>query len=179
VRALPLLLLTGALTGCPTEPEPEPEPIWLVDHHAWEYVEDPADDPLDDRPDPIECLDTAWSYEFIGEGSLELRTIDCNYLAVRQPALTDVAAGEELHVRLWHHELTAADPAEAHAAIVAQGEVIWEIRHDIPGDSGMDAPTWAAEEDIDAGDEIVFHLHNHGTNTWNFIELSVLQTEAR
>ncbi len=173
MRTAPLLVIAALAAGCP-EPPPDPEPVSLIDHDLWTLL-DEADDPFaSHRPDPVDCPDTAWGYEFIGEDALEVRTDSCNYLSVAQPSEAAVAAGDELHVRLWHHSLSAAEDAVAHAAIAIDGEVIWEVEHAIPGDSGMDAPFWDAEADYDAGAEVVFHLHNHGNNTWNFIELSVL-----
>ncbi len=145
----------------------------LVDHDAWTLVS-AADDPFDDRPADLECSDLSWSNEDLGgEPSLEVATDSCDYLTVSQPSRAAGAAGDELHVRLWHYSLNNFEEAEAHAAITIGGEVVFEVEHEIPGDSGMDAPYWEAPSDFDAGDEVLFHLHNHGSNTWNFIELSV------
>lgn len=168
--------LLAALAGCPSaEPDDDDsdEPVSLVDHDDWVAV-DPADDPFDDRPDTIDCVATAWGYEFIGEDALEVRTNTCDYLTVAQPSLAGGSAGDEMHIRLWHHQLTNFEAAESHIAVSVGGELMWEVRHAIPGDSGMDAPYFDSPIDFEVGDEVLFHLHNHGSNTWNFIELSVL-----
>ncbi|MCP4873289.1 MAG: hypothetical protein GY898_31750 [Proteobacteria bacterium] len=176
MRLCPAILLALALVGCGTGTDDDDTaagPVWLVDHDDWAEL-GADDDPFDDRLDDIECLETAWGYEFIGEDAFEVRTNTCDYITVAQPSLAAGRVGDEMHLRLWHHQLTNFEEAEAHAAVSIGGELVWEVRHGIPGDSGMDSPYWDSETDFEAGDEVLFHLHNHGSNTWNFIELSVL-----
>ena len=39
------------------------------------------------------------------DGALEVETGYCNYLSLGQPSLADVAAGDTLHLVLWHGNL--------------------------------------------------------------------------
>lgn len=41
----------------------------------------------------------------------------------------------------------------------------------IPSESGMIAPTVVAPKAYPRGTPVYFHLHNHGQNTWNLLEL--------
>jgi len=166
-----LTLLYGPLGCRGATPPREPGPLVAPD--AWEWV-DAAEDPFSDRPSAVSCDEGAWLMEAIGpDDSLSVDTTDCDYLAVRQPALLDVEPGDELFVRLWHYDLSAGADAEAHAALWFGGALSWEDRVPIPSESGMLAPEWAAEVAVSAGEDIYFHLHNHGANSYNLIEVSV------
>ena len=45
-------------------------------------------------------------------------------------------------------------------------EVLFEQHPEIPGEAEL----WDHEKELDldheAGDQVLFHLHNHGTNSW-------------
>ena len=155
------------LVGCIPRPEAQ-----LVDAVRWAEVASP-DDPFDDRPDGSFCETGAWLPEDLNlELSLGVDTGDCNYLTVVQPLLADVIPGDELYMRLWHYELIAGRPAQAHAALWADGQVLWDVWVPIPSESGMVAPRWISQIYLEEGTPIMFHLHNHGANSWNLIEVS-------
>ncbi len=153
----------------------------LVDHDAWVAV-DPADDPFDDRPDDVDCARLAWTVETLGDApSLEVDTTSCDYLAVGQPTIADAAVGETVEVRLWHDELVAADPAETHVALAVDGAVVWETRLPVPAgeprEGAMVIATRELDEPIAEGAAVVFHLHNHGENSYNLVHFRRLAPE--
>jgi hypothetical protein len=158
-------------TGSDADAGPTGTP--LVSNDAWAPV-DEADDPLKDhRPDSVECPDEAVTTEDLqGESTRTVDTTKCNYYTAQQPLLEAVEEGEELSVRVWHFDLTYMAPTEAHVALLIDGSVVWEERVPIPsGGGGLLSKTWQAEADYPAGATVTLHLHNHGSNTWNFIEL--------
>lgn len=161
---LPLLLLTACTPR---------EVASLVDHEAWELAD--ADDPWPDhRPDPVECSPLSWSVEDTGgQESLEVDTEDCDYLVVGQDSVAGAQAGDTLRFRLWHFDLFDFEDAEAHAGITLGGVTWFEETVPIPSDSEMLIVEVPLDEPLDAGLPVVFHLHNHGANVWNLIELSV------
>lgn len=164
MRWLVLLLL---MTGC-VEPR---EASTLVDHGAWELSS--ADPWPDHAPDPIECGPLAWSAENSGgEPSLEVRTDDCNYLVVEQPTLAELLPGDQLQFRLWHFDLIQFEPATGHAALSIGGVVYVDEEIAIPGEAEMIIREVFVDEEVPAGAPVVFHLHNHGANTWNLVEIS-------
>jgi hypothetical protein len=133
----------------------------------------PEQDPFDDRPALVSCPHTAVAPEALGgEGSLSVDTGSCNYLTVAQPTLDDVAVGETLKVRLWHFELSASEPAEAHAAVLLDGLYILNERVPIPAAGGLIVRQIQVTRAIAAGTPVYFHLHNHGTNYWALVEVS-------
>lgn len=155
---------------------PSPE---LVEVTAWS-PSDPADDPfVEHRPPEVRCPDAGWQVE---GGSLEVSTGACHYLSVEQVLLRDVAGGEPITVNLWHQALHADYGAIGHAALVvgdgAGAEVLWEREVLIPGPSAIWQDQVQARRDLAAGERVIFHLHNHGANTWNLGSVLVGDDDA-
>ncbi len=149
-----------------------------MDPSLWTLTAE-ADDPFSDRPASFTCADDAWGAELIGpEMSLHLDTEDCAYLTVQQPSLMEIREGDLLFLRLWHYELTSSDGGEGHAALMTGAGLLWEEYIPIPAESGMSAPEWEADVNLPEGEIIWFHLHNHGSNSWNLIEVSDTPVES-
>lgn len=173
-------ILCGCLaTGCAAEPAVEVprEPRALVNPFDWTAL-GAADDPFaDHRPDDAACPEASWGGEpFAEQYALEVQTGPggCGWLSARQPILSAVAAGDMIRIRVWHFALEPEAPgerAEAHVALALGGEVIWQRRVPIPGEGGLLLDTVAAPRTLAAGAPLVFHLHNHGANTWNLLEV--------
>jgi hypothetical protein len=164
MRAVFLLSLPG-LSACASAPEGV-----LVTADGWVWT---TDDPFIDGPDSVSCEDDAWGVEsFDDEVALEVDTSLCNFLSVEQAVLVDVSTRDEIYVRLWHDDLSASEPAEGHAALWADGQVLWEQWVPIPSESEMLAPSFTPDQALAAGSRIVFHLHNHGSNNWTLLEVT-------
>jgi hypothetical protein len=166
----PLLLLVALLplAGCPEPREAGP----LVDHASW--TTDAVDPWPDHAPDVVDCSALSWSDETTGgEPSLEVRTDSCNYLVVGQGSIREALEGDDLQVRLWHYDLVQFEPATAHAALQVAGLTVFEAEIPIPSSAEMVVQDFALDRDLPEGSPVVFHLHNHGANTWNLVEVSV------
>jgi hypothetical protein len=173
-RVRRMVALTTLLSGCV-----DPDPVSLVDHSLWSEV-GAADDPWDDRPDPVDCSPLGWYPEdFGGEASLQILTGLCNYLTLEQPSAVAIAEGDLLHLRLVHFDLYATQrywrpyAPEAHVALTVDDQLVWEHRIPIPATADVYRPYVSAPFAAPEGAPVRFHLHNHGANTWNFIEASV------
>ena len=83
------------------------------------------------------------------------------------------AERDVLELRLWHSNLEADEPAEAHAALRIADELVWEDYIPIPTDSAMMTARIEHHPAFAQGAPVVFHLHNHGSNSWNLLEVSV------
>jgi hypothetical protein len=165
------------LVGCgplPDEDLEEPEAETrvldpeLVDVHAW-TLSGAEDDPFPDhRPSEVRCPDVGWQVEGT---SLEVDTGACLYLSVEQPLMRDVDRGEHIVVDMWHQPLHAAVGGFGHVALVVgegpDAELLWEREVFIPGPSEIWSDAIEAPRALAAGERVVFHLHNHGANTWN------------
>jgi hypothetical protein len=181
VRRIASLLLIVTLCGCQDdgecrEPPPDPEFVTLIDHAAWEAT--PAqDDPLvDHRPATVVCPIDGWIVE--ENGGLEINTNSCNYVALRQSSVRAISACSMLRIEFYHFDLLAPEPALAHAAMLIDGQVVWEKEFMIPGGSTAFKAMVYEEEfpspiAAPAGAEVMLHLHNHGQNTYTLLDFMV------
>jgi hypothetical protein len=145
----------------------------LLSPEGWTMV-DAGDDPFTDRPASVDCS-TAWvgAETLSGERVLGVETGYCNYATMLEPTRRDVRAGETIKVRLWHFELSAPEPAEAHAALLIAGLPVLDERIAIPQPGAFSVKELRVERAIPAGAPAYFHLHNHGQNSWALVEVSV------
>jgi hypothetical protein len=147
--------------------------VSLVSPDHWTLL-DAGADPFDDRPAVVDCLPAGVAAEVLGdERVLGIETGWCGYLTAQQPTRRAVAVGEVLKVRLWHFELTAPEPAEAHAVLQIDGLRVLDERIAIPQPGALIVKQLRVERAIAAGAPVQFHLHNHGANTWALVEVSV------
>ncbi|MFB6265317.1 MAG: hypothetical protein ABEL76_17085 [Bradymonadaceae bacterium] len=146
----------------------------LISHASWSRTS-ASDDPLaSHRPETVDCPDDASGREQLqGDASLAVKTDQCNYYSGQQSLLAPIEKGDRLRARLFHFDLTSDRTAEAHVAILLDGAVAWEKRLTIPADGKVDSdvlvPSWKASSSFDTGATVTFHLHNHGSNQWNFV----------
>lgn len=177
VRAL-LVVGCVACVACvacdAASPADDAEAAMRLDPHAWAAV-DAVDDPyLERRPAEVECAEGEGfvAESFADGGALEVRTERCNWLSVSQPAPVDLPAGAVFTVRLWAIDLSAPAPAVATIGVAIDGEPAWSREIPIPSATELIVDTWTSERPIPAGTSIVFHVDNHGANTYSLVELS-------
>ncbi len=147
----------------------------LVDLEAFTVVSHEAADPFRDQaPSDANCDLATTGYElFGGEPSFGVDTMRCGYVTAEARALTHIAEGDQIHIRLWHFDLIAPEAATATVAIAVRGETLYEQFLAIPGPSGLDAPYFEAPFDAETGDPVHFHVRNHGSNSYALLELTV------
>jgi hypothetical protein len=146
----------------------------LIDHQKWTVLSDSEDPFIANKPQAEPCVAEAFGYElFAEEPSFTVRSQGCAYITVAQPVVTSCCAGETVHLRFWHYNLSNIDGAsEAVAAVALDGQTIWEETFPIPSPSGLSAPYIELESELAEGTRMEFHLRNHGMNSWNLIEVS-------
>ena len=151
-------------------------PVSLIDQTAWVDTPEASDPLADHRPPMLDCGIAAWFLE-AGDTVLEMDTGVCDYMSLEQPMLVGVEEGQTLGLEMFHFDLTAPEPAEAHIALLLGETVVWERVIPIPGGPGGSAPaevwqeTFSSEVSAPAGTPLRLHLHNHGQNTWNLTEI--------
>lgn len=148
--------------------------VWLslIDPTAWVPTHANDDPAADHRPERIDCIG---GYAPEGAG-IEVSTDQCNYLSISQPIAVPIAAGEAMRIQTWWQSLASTMPAQGHIALFVDDDLQWEEFVAIPGPADARDIRWAADHDISAGATITLHLHNHGANTWQFNDFSVLQS---
>jgi hypothetical protein len=145
-------------------------PVPLVVPESWGQA-GAADDPFaDHRPALVQC-----EIGFDVETNLfEVDTELCRYGAFVQPTLAAIHAGDELEVVLLHDALYFAEgEAVAHVAIAFGSQPAWQTELAIPAAAGQVRETWTAAADVEIGSPVHFHLHNHGTNNYRVVALTV------
>lgn len=162
-------------SGCAPHDAADGTTTMIIDPVGWEIVEG-ADDPYAaERPADVTCLPVGVTQEdFGGQPGLEVATGLCDWVSVRQPSTARVPAGAEVLLRLWHFELSAAEPGEARLAVWIDGAEVWERRIPIPSDSGLVRASWTMPREAAEGAPIVFHVDNHGANTYTLLEISAV-----
>ena len=154
----------------------------LVDHTLWTVL-GPSDDPFGGGPRRCGPEDLVLE-DFSGESSLSVSTRRCSWMTVTQPSLAPLHPGDALNVRLWYFSQTLFDAAEA-TLVVEVGEIggtdgpgslRWTTTVPLPTPSALAYDTLPVSRELPAGTPIWWHVHNHGENTWNLIEVSVTRS---
>lgn len=145
----------------------------LIDHGHWVQIEASEEDPLAaHRPSTITCGVAGWYEE---NAIIEIDTNFCNYLALRQDTLAAITEGAQVRLGFYHFDLVAPEPALAHVAVLVDGQLLHEQEIAIPGTAMVYALELEAPFSAPIGSELVFHLHNHGQNTWALQSISAEQ----
>jgi hypothetical protein len=167
------------LLGC-TASEPDDGVTSLRDDTYWVSLAAPDgwivatddDDPLPEhRPEPVVCSPHPW--HVVGEG-IEADTTECNYVSLTTPLTHDIEAGQPIAVDVWWSTLASVEPATGHLALFVGGQRLWETEVQIPGPADVRQFEFASPFSATAGEDVVFHLHNHGFNTWTLARFATL-----
>lgn len=141
----------------------------LVVPQAWQPTVAAEDPFAQERPSQVECA-LGWAVE---TGAFEVDTELCRYGAFSQPSRTRIHAGDTIELVMIHDALYAPQPATAHLAIALDDAIVWETELPIPSEPGLLRPSWTATADVARGTPVHYHVHNHGTNNYRLIDLTV------
>ena len=166
-------VLSACLAGCSSGAWGSPAP--LVTAEAWTLVL--ADDPFGEPPPGWACDPQGWGTEVFGvENSLVVRTQLCDFVSFAQPITAPLRAGDRLFVRAWHDPLTAWDTdageVAAHIGLAIGGTVVWGVEVPIPNVGQIVLADVPIDDDAPEGADAVFHVDNHGANTYHLLEVS-------
>lgn len=166
----------AALGGCANEPAPAAEKTnetfeTLVPLDAWSSVAR-VDDPfiIDPEAAPA-CVGPGFRLETDLQ-QLELDTGLCNWVTLSGSALFDVSADQELRLDFSHYNLEAAAPATAELRLSFPNCKVWTKQLPIPGAADVYEEQFASPCALKAGQPVLFHLHNHGQNTYQLQDLA-------
>jgi hypothetical protein len=90
-------------------------------------------------------------------------------VALVRTSSSEAPAGSEVRIRVWHEVLGADEPSRGYIGVAVQGEVGFEHEVQIPGPPGLIDGRFELPVDADLQTPVVFHLHNHGVNTWAIV----------
>lgn len=179
LAATALLAQVAVLAGCSTTAEPPPskaEPTFqtLVPLEGWSSVSR-ADDPfVTDLELAPACVGPGFRLETDTQW-LELDTGLCNWVTLTGDALFDVSTGQQLQLEFSHYNLEAAAPATAELQLSFPDCDVWAKELPIPGAAAVYKEQFASPCGLKAGQSVLFHLHNHGQNTYQLQSVSALR----
>ncbi len=173
----------ATLLGCaPTAGCPEDPPlISLIDHEEWKQVpmeEDPFAPGAEDEIYPCEERDITVE-QFNEVTSWSVITGSCNWATVSQPLPRDLAPGDELFVKLFWFSQRDFPGAVANVALAVGDDVVVSRQVEVPTEAALLETTALVPSDAPAGTPLIFHVGNHGTNSWNLIDVSLVNDVER
>lgn len=161
-----LLVLLACQPKEDSLPEGPTKFIDLVTPLAWQPVPAARDPLAHERPAEVECpLGIGYRHE---DNGFDIQTGPCNYGMFSQRTLAPVLRGAKLKLLIYHFDLVAREPAQAHAAVLLGEHVLWERMVDIPGKANAYNIEFVSDFSAPADTPIFFHVHNHGQNSWTF-----------
>lgn len=163
----------GSSSGAESSGGGAPGPaVPLVRAETWALATAAEDPFVDHRPTYVQC-EVGFDVE---TGLFEVSTELCLYGAFVQPSLAEIHAGDELEVVLLHDALYSAEgETVAHVAVALGSTVAWQVELPIPSEAGQVRQAWVAPDDVEIGSPVHFHLHNHGTNNYRLVSLTVAE----
>lgn len=149
----------------------EAVPTPIVEAAAWLRLADAEDPYRAERPvDLAPCREEGVITE---AGTLEVDTGKCDWATFAQPTLRRVEATDTLEVVGWYGNLVAPEPGEGRMVLRIGERELWDKRVSIPSTGGFVLERVTLDGPIEAGTPIVFHVHNHGANTWNLASIDI------
>lgn len=164
-----LLLLAPLVCSCGgAEPLAVAPASVLID--AAFVTQTPEDDPLPDHREGEVCKRDAW---YVEDQAIEVRTGPCRYASLEAAMTAPIPAQSRMRITFVWGALDSEVPARGHVALLAGDKILAEETVDIPGPAGASVNTIVTDEPITTGTPLVFHVHNHGANTWRLHDVSV------
>jgi hypothetical protein len=176
------LAFAGVLGGCSSHSDPAPattptpsesyQPLVLLSD--WSSVSRDDDPFVTDAGAPPPCVgpgfvverDTNW---------LEVDTGLCSWVTLKASAHSGVSQGQQLRLTVSHYDLNAGAPAEADLALRFEDCDAWSTTIPIPSAANVDRQQFASPCALNEGAAVLFHLNNHGQNTYQLQDLSSLR----
>lgn len=169
--------------GCDAEgPLPTCETVSLVDHEVWEPL--PMEmDPFQPAPgDRIyECREGIDTGPEVVNEELQFHVLTgfCNWATYTQPLEEPLAAGEQLYLKLLVYQQVEFPGVVATVGVAVGEEIVFTDELIVPtAESKFYDVAVPLSERHEAGEPICFHVGNHGTNSWNIIDLAVQRGDA-
>ena len=196
IVAVAVVVVVGLCAGCPPAAQCEKKDNMLK-NDAWTLVA-PADDPFaDDAPKPLViadenghfpvddadgdtphnvrvCGDAAVYTEVLdGDESLTVDTNICGWATTKETLALGVDEGATMFARVFYFQQVAPGIADAHLVFTVDNVPFWQETIPLPQPSTLIAKDFAAPFAAKEGAELMWHVDNHGVNTWNLFEMSV------
>lgn len=159
--------------ACGTAPV---EPRAWVSASAWDRVPAAADPWLTDVPADDPCDPLGWgSSTELGDPTFDVQTGQCDPLTAWAPTETAMGEDETLEIRIWHYALLSPGREPAIGRVEMRvGADAWSVEVPIPSEAGMIHEFWTPRLRYPPGTPVLFHLSNHGANSWHLFDVNVV-----
>ncbi|MCG8417433.1 MAG: hypothetical protein MJE77_05755 [Proteobacteria bacterium] len=140
---------------------------------AWQPVDAGSDPFVEHRPAAVDCP----SFGYGPEGQFfEINTGSCNYATFAQPLKLQPGCDAELSFVFWHLALWGPDGATAHVAVQIGDTLVWQQNLSLPVFEKANEVRVRLSDVFDGGffdpgEQVYFHVHNHGSNSYRIGEL--------
>lgn len=179
-----LAFVLGALTGSACTPPSCPEgPLLtsLIDHERWTPVAS-AEDPFEpaEGAEIFPCEERVMTVEQLGDRtSWSVITGTCNWATVSQPLPRELHEGDELRVEVFWFSQQDFPGAVATVGLATGDEIVLAHPVPVPGPGSLLDVTIRVPRDVPEGAPLCFHVGNHGTNSWNLLDVSLVEQPVR
>lgn len=132
-------------------------------------------DPDDQRPRLCETPTEVGPNTLGDEAVFDVDTFRCSWATLEQPLLQDIEGADRIRVRIFYFSQLATFLTEGRNVLTVGDQVVLDESVALPTESGLlgfEAPLPLSGAQ---GDRVVWHVANHGENSWNFIELSMVR----
>jgi hypothetical protein len=172
VVASAVIPVAACSTSATKKPERDLQPLVSLD--GWSSVAR-SDDPfiVDPAAAPA-CVGPGFRVE-TADAWVEIDTGLCNWVTLTQGARLAVSEGDELELQLSHYDLDAAAPSQAMLELRFGACKAWSTTIPIPRAAEVSRVPFDSPCALAAGESVLFHLHNHGQNTYQLRDLRVLR----
>ncbi len=176
LASLGLGLLGGCSSGSGPATTSAPEPTYqtLVALDGWSSVSRSDDPFVEDVAAAPACVGPGFYLEQQYHW-LEIDTGLCNWVTLSGGADSAVAKGQMLQLTVSHYDLTAAAPAEAELGLTLDDCEAWSKTIPIPSEAAVYKEQFASPCGLPERGSVLFHLNNHGQNTYQLQDLSSLR----
>ncbi len=106
-----------------------------------------------------------------GRHSWTLETGTCNWATVQQRLPAALQPGDELSMEVFWFSQTSFLGGVAHVGLALDDDVVFTTDVPIPSEGDLLNAVVPIEAAYPAGTNICFHIGNHGSNTWNLLDI--------
>lgn len=152
-----------------------PPRLSLIDHDKWRSVPPEEDVFAPAEGDEIyPCDERDIVVEDLGEiRTWSVTTGACNWATVSQPLPRALEAGEELLLEVFWFSQRDFPGGTARIGLALDDEIVFTKELQVPAEAELLETFVGVPRDMPRGTPVRFHIGNHGTNSWNLIDISV------
>ena len=106
-------------------------------------------------------------------GGVEVSTQQCGYITLSQPTLIDIKIDDLFELNIWHSPLLNDEVTEGMIILQVAQTILWSHTLSIPGPARSWTVRFPAPLNIPKDTPLLFHIRNHGANSYTLNDLSV------